>query len=206
VSVSDPDMGTPWAQSGPTAGLADLLRAAREGDTSAWDNIVRRYGGLVRAVARSFRLQHADVCDVVQMTWLRLAENCARIEKPESLGAWLMTTARRESLRIARRARQVPIGDVEPTTDARDRAAGPDEQVIGAETARSVRALLEELPPRWRTLLYALYIDLPRSYSEITDTVGIPTGSIGPTRTRALRRLRCLIEERGLDMAASGGG
>ncbi|WP_103341278.1 RNA polymerase sigma factor [Amycolatopsis sp. CA-126428] len=193
-------MDEPSAQAGSAAGTADLLRAARAGDSAAWEEIVRSYGGLLWATARSFRLQPADAGDAVQLTWLRLIENCGRIENSERLGGWLKTTARRECLRISGRATHL-ADSAEPAGDSADPVGSLEDRVIDADTARAIRALVEELPPRWRTLIHALYIGVPRSYSEITEALGIPLGSIGPTRTRALHRLRAMIEERGLDLA-----
>jgi RNA polymerase sigma factor (sigma-70 family) len=88
--------------------VADLLPGLGDGDPAAWNEIVRRYGKLVSTEVRSFRLQAADALDAVQMTWLRLAENAQRVQFPERLGAWLVTTARRECLRILRQAKTAP--------------------------------------------------------------------------------------------------
>ena len=61
---------------------------------------MHRYRGVVIGEVRSFGLQDADAHDAVQMTWLRLAENCHRILLPEQLAGWLATTASRERLRV----------------------------------------------------------------------------------------------------------
>src|SRR4051794_4119543 len=107
------------------AEVADLVRAAAEGDRDAWDALVDRYNGLVWSVARSHRLSTVDASDVVQTTWLRLVEHLGRLQDPERVGAWLATTARRESLRTLRHsARQVPTDEVPETpVDARPDAA-----------------------------------------------------------------------------------
>ena len=85
-----------------TASVADLLLGIHDGDPASWDEILRRYGKLVSATVRTFRLQEADAVDAMQMTWLRLAENAHRVQFPERLGGWLATTARRECLHILR--------------------------------------------------------------------------------------------------------
>jgi DNA-directed RNA polymerase specialized sigma24 family protein len=77
--------GIQWTFDKPAA---DLLSRVRTGDSQAWEEIVHRYDGLVRAVAYSFRLQPDDIRDVVQMTWLKLAENAHRVRLPERLGSW----------------------------------------------------------------------------------------------------------------------
>jgi RNA polymerase sigma factor (sigma-70 family) len=174
-----------------SSAVADLLPRLNNGDPTAWEEIVRRYGRLVTATVRSFRLQNADALDAVQMTWLRLGENALRIQSPERLPGWLATTARRECLHILRQAKRAsgPIDVADPSMD-------PERRAIDADTARTLWNLVDELPPRQRTLLRALFTDQPRPYTEVSRTTGIPAGAIGPTRARALAKLRCSLEQR----------
>ena len=181
-----------------TLGVAELLLGAGEGDPGAWEEILRRYSGLVLARVRSFRLQDADALDVVQATWLRLAENSHRIQHPEYLGGWLATTADRECLRILRQAKHAPVPTDSAAENEADPSVGPEQRVIDAETRQTLRNLVAELPARRRTVLRALFTDHPRSYAELAASTGIPVGSIGPTRDRALRQLRQMLEDRQL--------
>src|SRR5439155_25716721 len=80
-----------------------LLKQASDGDQRAWDELVNRYTRLLWSVGRAHRLDTADAADAVQTTWLRLLEHLDRIEDPERLVGWLVTTMRRECLRILRR-------------------------------------------------------------------------------------------------------
>ncbi|HKR51243.1 MAG TPA: sigma-70 family RNA polymerase sigma factor [Pseudonocardiaceae bacterium] len=184
--------------SNATSSVADLLAQVDKGDPAAWDEMLRRYGKQVSATVRSFRLQDADAHDAVQTTWLRLAENAHQVLLPERLGSWLATIAYRECLNILRRAKPARnlIG-VAPETVA-DPSVGPEQRIVGADTARRLWKLVGELPPRQRTLLRALFTDTPQPYAEVARTAGIPPGAIGPTRARALRRLRARLEEHGL--------
>ncbi|MGB8962962.1 MAG: sigma-70 family RNA polymerase sigma factor [Pseudonocardiaceae bacterium] len=174
----------------------ELLQLACSRDAGAWDEIVRRYQGVVLAKVRSFGLQDADTYDAVQMTWLRLAENCHRIRIPEQLGGWLATTASRECLRILRYPSPIP-SDAAVARMA-DPAAGPEQRAIDADTARPLCSLITTLSPRHQTLLQELFCDGPRPYAELARTTGIPAGGIGPTRARALTQLRLRLDERGL--------
>src|SRR3954447_26158675 len=81
-----------------------LLDRARQGDQLAWRHLVEEYDGLVRSVARSFRLQAEDVHDVAQTTWLRLVQHLHNIREPERLAGWLSVTASHESLSVLRKA------------------------------------------------------------------------------------------------------
>jgi RNA polymerase sigma factor (sigma-70 family) len=168
----------------------DLLQGISNGDPSAWDEILRRYGKLVSTTVRSFRLQEADALDVIQTTWLRLAENAHRVQHPERLAGWLATTARRECLHILRQAKPVPdLTTMTPETVA-EPSVGPEQRGVDADTARTLWNLVAELSPRRKTLLQALFTDSSRSYAEVARTTGIPPGAIGPTRARALQQLQ----------------
>jgi RNA polymerase sigma factor (sigma-70 family) len=177
----------------------DLLVRAGDRDPKAWDEIMRRYRGVVFAKVRTFGLQDADALDAVQMTWLRLAENCHRIQFPEHLGGWLATTASRECLRILRhQAQQAPTAHDAAAERAADPSVGPEQHAVDADTAQRLWSLVATLPPRRQALIRELFVNNPGPYAEVARNTGIPTGGIGPTRARALTQLRRRLDERGL--------
>ncbi|MEO7196774.1 MAG: sigma-70 family RNA polymerase sigma factor [Pseudonocardiaceae bacterium] len=181
--------------------VADLLRRIGDRDPAAWEEIRRRYGTLVSATVRSFRLQEADALDAVQLTWLRLGEHAHRVRFPERLGGWLATTARRECLHILRQTKlRHSLTGGEPDNVA-DPGAGPEQRAIDAHTAQTLRTLIDELPPRRATLIRMLFTDNPRSYAEVARIAEIPPGAIGPTRARTLRQLRDKLAEQELTWA-----
>jgi RNA polymerase sigma factor (sigma-70 family) len=176
--------------------VAELVAAAQRGDDSAWRALVARYLDLVWAIARGHSLDHCDAADVTQTTWMRLHEQLPRLTEPSRVGAWLATTARRESLKVAReRRRQVPVLLTERYGErALSALAAPpaDESIRGADSERD-RMLWQafgELTPSCQALLRALTADPPPRYSELSAALGMPIGSIGPTRARCLDRLR----------------
>ena len=179
-------------QSTPSADDADLVlivAQAREGVAAAWEALIGRFGGLVAAIARRCRLSDADVAEVCQTTWLRLVENLDRIEQPERLGAWLATTSRRESLRIA--TRQVVVSANELVYFIADDKADPlDAALLREEQERAIRMAAEQLSPRCQRLLGLLMGDDDLPYKEIAEQLSMPIGSIGPTRGRCLDHLR----------------
>jgi RNA polymerase sigma factor (sigma-70 family) len=183
--------------------LAAHLRRAAAGDERAWSELVAEFEGMLWAIAHWHRLSHADRADVVQTTWLRLAENLGRLREPGRLGAWLATTARRECLRSLRTsARELP--DAEPPEVVDAHAPPIDRGLIEAERVAALRSALRRLPDRDQTLLQMLVAETPPSYQEIGLELEMPIGSIGPTRGRALERLRQELERNGptLDLAA----
>jgi RNA polymerase sigma factor (sigma-70 family) len=173
--------------------VALLVAAAANGQQGAWDALVERFASTVWAIARGHRLNSADAADVFQTTWLRLLEHLDRIQQPERVGAWLATTARRECLRVLRMSgRQVANGDDFDVMADPQTSRSPDRGLVTEERDRLLNQLVDRLPTRSRVLLRLLSSDPPLSYKEISDTLSMPIGSIGPTRARALEQLRRL--------------
>jgi RNA polymerase sigma factor (sigma-70 family) len=173
---------------------ASVQRAAA-GDHSAWESLVDQYARLVWAMTRDFRLMESDAADVFQATWLRLFEHIDRLERPARVGSWLAATARNECLRsLAARKRIVLVEDDVTLHDDVPYEPEIDEKLLAEERAQVVRDALSALPSRWRQLVEMLMADPPSSYAEISDQLGLPMGSIGPTRRRCLARLRVLLQ------------
>lgn len=175
--------------------IADLVQRAGQGDGWAWERLVDQYGRIIWAVTRDFRLGESDAADVAQATWLRLFEHIHRLEYPDRVGSWLAVTARRECLRsVAARKRVVLVHDDGELHDVPAHGPEVDERLLAAERAQAVREALSDLPSQWQQMLQLLMADPPASYAEISDQLGLPIGSIGPTRGRCLARLRELLQ------------
>ncbi|MDQ1288786.1 MAG: hypothetical protein QG622_2352 [Actinomycetota bacterium] len=181
----------PWSDE-ETAGL---VHDAARGNRAAWDTLVQRYVALLWSIALRHGLNESDAADVVQTTWLRLLEHIDEVRDPARLAAWLSTTAQREALRCIARGRRLVLSDDTGTFDGPDRLLAPvDEGLLHDEQAAAARQALETLPPAWRSLFTMLTQDPPPSYEEIGADLGVPVGSIGPTRGRCVRRLRALVD------------
>jgi RNA polymerase sigma factor (sigma-70 family) len=172
---------------------------ARRGEEAAWEALVAQYSGVLRWVAVRHGLTEHEAQDVVQTTWMRCVENIAALRDPQCLPAWLLTTCRRESLRWLRaKQRWIPQDSTDTSSSiaaAVDPAAGPYDQVARWDETAHLYAAIDELAPRQRSVLLEL---LGRRADGETGTVyhvasrrlGMPVGSLGPTRCRAMQRLR----------------
>jgi RNA polymerase sigma factor (sigma-70 family) len=176
--------------------VAELVRRAAAGDRQAWERLVDQFSRLLWAMTRDFRLAESDAADVVQVTWLRLLEHIDRIEYPERIASWLATTARHECLRHLAAGKRVMVvqDDHDAFTEVVGHQPEVDERLLAEERAQAVRAALSTLPSRSQQLLELLMADPPVSYTEISDQLGLPIGSIGPTRGRCLERLRLVLQ------------
>jgi RNA polymerase sigma factor (sigma-70 family) len=178
--------------------LAALVCAARAGDTSAWTELVRRFDGTLRVIARSYRLASVDVDDVVQATWLDLLEDIGRIREPGAIAGWLATATRRKALRV----RQAP--GREQLTEAPDHGDRPDPDglvasVLVTERRAVLARALATLPDRHRRLLTVLVAEPALDYRQVGELLSMPVGSIGPIRARSLARLARHPELRALN-------
>src|SRR5664279_3956774 len=152
--------------------------------------LVERFAPLVTSVVRTFRMTPADADDIRQTVWLYLLEHLADLREPRALPGWIVTTTRREATRVLSGVRRVQPVDPQDHSrldriDSRDVAA----DLLDAERRQAVRDGLSELPTRHRQLLLLTVADSDIPYRQISRRLGIPTGSIGPTRARTLRKL-----------------
>jgi RNA polymerase sigma factor (sigma-70 family) len=168
-----------------------LVTRASGSDQSAWDEIVERYSPLVWAICARFRLSNHDTEDVGQTVWLLLVEQLGKLREPAALPGWLATTTHRECLRVAMAARKSEQQGTrldEALQFVDDTVI--DEEILLAERNTALWAAFADLPPRCQRLLGMLVSDPPHSYAEISATLDIPVGSIGPQRARCLERMR----------------
>jgi RNA polymerase sigma factor (sigma-70 family) len=191
VTIEDRCADVEEARMHESLAVDELVARARAGDQASWNALVDRFLPMVNAVISKFRLPSADADDVNQTVWLRLVEHLGDLREPRALPGWLVTTTRNEALRIIRlRGRDTPVDPQGYTLERIGEQPELDEELIRDERAQALRAALLELPAGRRELLELLLMDPPISYDEISAKLGIPKGSIGPTRARALEQLR----------------
>jgi RNA polymerase sigma factor (sigma-70 family) len=168
-------------------------------DEVAWAELVARYRGLLRATAAGFRLTQAEAEDAAQTTWLQLVQHASQVRDPERLGAWLRITMWRTCLALVRqRQRELPLA--RPAEDVIDDAPPSEARALRQERDAVLWAAVDRLPIQQRQVVRALFMASEPSYEEISAKLSVPLGSIGPTRGRALGRLRITLAGSGLGM------
>jgi RNA polymerase sigma factor (sigma-70 family) len=173
-----------------------LVADAASGDQRAWNSIVHRYTPLILSIAGRFRLDPHDVADVAQTVWLRLVQHLSSLREPDALPGWIATTTRNEALRVAKGRGRVTLldplagyGNGSPFPD--DTAADEvEDRMLAQQRHEAFLTAFGELSDRQRELLLLLLTNPPPSYADISARLDIPIGAIGPTRARALDRLR----------------
>ena len=170
----------------------DLVTRAGKGDKQAWDALVERYTPLIWSICRGHRLSGADADDVGQRVWLQLVSELDKVRDPAALSGWLATTTYRECGTISRATRRSQaLGRVLDAERIPDQQAGAIEQeLLAAERHAALHEAFTRLPPCCQRLIAVLIEDPPVPYAQISARLGLPVGSIGPSRSRCLEKLR----------------
>jgi len=186
VRTSQPDRGTR---------LAGLIGAARAGSEAALGQLVTELSPLLWQVARAAGLSSGDAEDVLQTTWMRLVTHLDDIHDATALTGWLVTTTKREAWRVrAAERRQLPT-DQELFAEIADQEIGSEEQVILDDQRRALWAAIGGLSRRCQELLRVIAFTTRPDYAAVAAALGMPVGSIGPTRGRCLAKLRALLAD-----------
>ena len=178
-----------------------LIAACRAGEQDAWQEVFDRYHRLVRSIAISYGAREHDAEEIVQISFSVLFDSIHRIRPDSTLAPWLSTIARRHTWRLLERRRRAEPAAIHDEALTHDDVREHETRSADDEL---LRLALQQLPPRCRTLIELLYLrgDEP-SYAEISAELGLPVGSIGPTRGRCLERLRAIMAS--MSIGATGG-
>jgi RNA polymerase sigma factor (sigma-70 family) len=172
---------------------AEFIERIRTGDASAWRELVNEHEPMMRRIVRQYRLQGQDADDVIQLVWLRCLEHLDQLAHADRLRPWLNTICRRECLRLAtREPRDIPLGESTVTwlIDRSRQAHDPFTTAALRDDHARLGQAITALPDRQRLVLLELLEREGRGYAEVSRRLDLPIGSIGPTWTRALTRLR----------------
>ena len=179
----------------------ELILGCRKGRTAAWKALLAKYERLVFSVPRRYGLSREDAADVAQITFTVLVNAVDTLPEDSRLGAWLTTVARRHTWRVLERKKREGYATEEhlegaelAQTAARLGASDPD-SIEHWELSMWLETGLDALGGRCQALLQQLYFSADEpSYEEISASLDMPVGSVGPTRARCLKRLKRLLE------------
>ncbi len=193
VTVGGGEAGTSHAATGRAERVAACLVRARDGERAALGEIVGELNPLLWHVARSEGLTAEESADVVQTSWLELMRRLHEVRSPQALTMWLVTATRREAWRVRELSRRrVPDGTSQ-LESLPDTGSGPGDQLLADERDQVLWRHVRRLPERCRKLLRVVaHVSRP-DYAEVGQALGMPVGSIGPTRGRCLAKLRELL-------------
>jgi RNA polymerase sigma factor (sigma-70 family) len=185
--------GTGHTGADRAARVGACLERARDGETAALSEVVRELNPLLWHVARTEGLTAEEAADVVQTTWLELLRRLHDIRSPRALTSWLITATRREAWRVRELSRRHAPDGAAQLDSTPDPGPSPGEQLLSDERDQALWRHFQRLPERCRTLLSIVAHIARPDYSAVAKALGMPIGSIGPTRGRCLAKLRAML-------------
>jgi RNA polymerase sigma factor (sigma-70 family) len=184
---------------GGTRSLAELAANAfsdyRDGRPEGMAELVDSTTALLWHTARAQGLSSAQAEDVVQSTWLSLVQHASGISDPGGVLKWLLTTTRREAWAVSKRSRREDvredIGDA--ISDVPTTGDEPADAVVRSQEQGTLWRHFKDLPERCQQLLRVIALAERPDYAQVAEALGMPVGSIGPTRGRCLAKLRTAL-------------
>jgi RNA polymerase sigma factor (sigma-70 family) len=170
-----------------------LFEQFRDGNEARMADLVTLLTPILWHTARAQRLDAHSAEDVVQSAWLALVRNAETISSPIAVLHWMIVTVRREAWRTAARSSRVGVVETEGLNMLVNEDEAPDEITVRTAEAAALWRHIRGLSERCQQLLRVIaFADRP-DYSAVADALGMPVGSIGPTRGRCLAKLRALL-------------
>lgn len=177
------------------ARAAEAFAAYQGGNRDRMGELVDLLTPVLWHTARAQRLDQPTAEDVIQTAWIRLVEHAEAIQQPQAVLAWLITTVRREAWRLQKRDGRTVLTDEvpEPTEPNARTELDPAVSAVLHEGERTLWRHIGMLSERCQALLRIIaFVDRP-DYAEVSQALGMPVGSIGPTRGRCLAKLRAAL-------------
>ena len=182
-----------------TVAFADF----REGDRAAFDDLMKMVTPLLWHMVRGQGVDRVAAEDVLQTVWLSLLRHADSVRDPRTVVKWLMTSTRREAWRVRQQERNghrtlEPLDGSPGSRENWDRPTAPEQEpeamVLLGQRQQRLWQHVQHLPPRCRALMRVIaFADRP-DYAQIADSLGMPVGSIGPTRGRCLAKLHDILD------------
>lgn len=193
VEATEPS-GTAGARSGEVwAAAAAGFRRWADGDPRGLDDLVAVMTPVLWHVVRAYRLPADTAEDVIQTTWLALVRHRDTVQDAVAIGGWLTTTARREAWRVGQRsARDIPVEDQEFAVRLPPQRSA-EQQAVEHDEADRLWLAVGTLNERCQRLLRIVAFEHRPDYRQVAATLDMPVGSIGPTRSRCLAKLRVAL-------------
>jgi RNA polymerase sigma factor (sigma-70 family) len=175
---------------------AEIWQDVLAGSADAWNELVKRYQPLIYAVSTRSGLSMADAADCFQQTWVALFEQRRRLRDPKRLSAWLVTTAKREAIRLRRIAERE-----DSEIDVREPASSnplPGEELSALQRQMQLELAIQELDPRCQKVIELFFFaEESRTYEQIAAMLGLSGNSLGACRHRCLKRLKNILLRNG---------
>jgi RNA polymerase sigma-70 factor (ECF subfamily) len=178
-----------------------LIRDAQRGDLDAFNRLVLEYQDMLFNTALRILGDEDQAADATQEAFLS-AFRSIKSYRGGSFKAWLLRTVTNACYDELRRKKRRPTVPLEPETDdgdeleaprwLADSSLSPEEEVELDDLEHAIQHCLDDLPSDFRTVVVLVDVQ-GMEYTEVSEAVRVPLGTIKSRLARARLRLReCL--------------
>jgi len=168
----------------------DLISRHRAGDAAATAELVRAAIPIIRRAVGG-RTRPADADDALQEALYTVVLKVGDMHAPAAFPGWVSVVAQRAAYDIVRRQRRaIPTASTQ-LDQLRSEQSVDDDAIVTRLDAPRIGDELDRLTPRERDVVMYFATNEDASYADAAKRLACPIGSLGPTRQRALRKLRC---------------
>ena len=169
------------------------LRRAQKGDAQAFEQLVTPHEQMLWRVCWHYTHHQEDAADCLQETMLKAWRAIKSYRGECSLSSWLYRIASTVCLDFLRKQKRLPQTEsadelAEEGFSPVDESPTPDEAILKAESADSIRAAIDSLPGDMRTVII-LYALQGLGYEEIADTMNTSVGTVKSRLNRARQKI-----------------
>ena len=170
-------------------GDLELIELFRQGDESAFSEIVRRYQEKVYWVARRFVNDHDDADDIVQEVFIKAYDALKEFRSESGLFTWLYRIAVNMSLNSVRRKRVREFLQLDDLFDQEEsHESRPDEVLERSEHRTLVEEAVGQLPEKQRAVFVLRYYE-ELSYEDIAAILKTSVGGLKANYFHAIRKI-----------------
>jgi RNA polymerase sigma-70 factor (ECF subfamily) len=171
-----------------------LVRAVLGGDAGAFGELVAHYQKLVASVAWRYGVRREEIEDVVSEVFFKVYRNLGRYRPDHPFSTWLYRLAANHVVDHGRRKKR-EAGRTEMPEQIVDTAPGPRENAESRERAVLVRGALRKVAPRYREVLFLVYIE-GMLVADVARHLGLPQGTVKSRLKRGRDALRRILVRR----------
>lgn len=169
----------------------EVIARARNGDTRAFEQLVRTHQGIALRVAYLVVRDHAEAEDVTQDAFVKAYRSLDGFRPESPFRPWLLRIVRNEALNRVRSTKRRENLTLQAINDpvSGDAAPSPEAEVMSVDEREGLLAIVEDLPQRYRNVIVHRFL-LDLSERETSEILGLPVGTVKSRCSRALERLR----------------
>jgi len=172
----------------------ELVNEFKNGNTSAFDEIVRRYQKRVYSLARKILANHDDADDVAQEVFVKLFYSLHDFKGESSLFTWIYRITINECNNILRKKKVRDFVQIDEIANLLKFGQTPEQELLEKERRDLIERAVEKLPPKQRAIFVMRFFE-DLDYEQISKILNKPIGTLKANYFHAVKKIQKFIKD-----------